>query len=180
MINLRKLIKFDNWLENFLSSCWKKLCSEMKNLMQKLWNSCFVRNKSKISSSEEILHVISNENEFETVNDLFVNNDSNDSSSNNFVLTVLFTCFTFLVAVFDVTTHQDKEQFRDFERKCQNADHCFIDSEISDSIYNWVNVSFEEKKFKLNESVENTKKSESSDSDNSLKISLLLMKNWLQ
>ena len=152
----------------------------MKDLTQKLWSSHSVRDESKISSSEEIHHVTSDENEFKTVNDLFVDNDSNDSSSNNFVSTALFMHSVSSVTVFDVTAHQDREQFRDSERECQSADHCFIDSEISDSVYDWVNVSFKEKKFRLNESVKNTEKSKSSDSDNSLKISLLSMKNWLQ
>ena len=152
----------------------------MKNLMQKLWDSHLMRNKLKIFFSEEICHVALNENESETVNDLLVDNDSNDSSSDNFVLTVLFMCFVSSVAVFNVTVCQDERQFRDSERECQSADHCFIDSEISDSVYDWIDISSEEKKSELNESAENTEKSESSDSDDSLKISLLLVKNWLQ
>ena len=152
----------------------------MKDLMQKLWDSHLMRNKSKISSSEEICHVASNENESETVNDLSVDNDSNDSSSDNFVLTVSFMCSVFSVTVLKATACQDREQFRDSKKKCQSADHCFIDSEVSDSVYNWINVSFEEEKSELNESVENTEKSKSSDSNDSLKISLLSVKNWLQ
>ena len=151
----------------------------MKNLTQKLWNSCSVKDKSKISSSEEIHHVTLNENEFKTVNDSFIDNDSNSNRSDDFMLTILFTHSAFLVIVFDVTAHQDREQFRDFKRECQSADYCFIDNEIFNSVYNWVNVSFEEKKSELNESAENTEKSESFDFDNSSKISLLLMKNWL-
>ena len=72
MINLRELIKFSDWLKDSLSSCQKKLCSEMKDLTQKLWNSCSMRDKLKISSSEEIHHVALNENESETVNDLLM------------------------------------------------------------------------------------------------------------
>ena len=79
MINLRELIKFNDWFRDSLSSHWKKLCSEIKDFMQKLWDSCSIKNKSKISSSEEICHVASDENEFEIMNDLFVNNDSNDN-----------------------------------------------------------------------------------------------------
>ena len=152
----------------------------MKDLMQKLWDSHFMRDKLKISSSEEICHVTSNENEFRIVNDSLIDNDSNSSSSDNFVSAVSFTHSVSLVTVFNMTVHQDKKQFRDSEKKCQSADHCFIDSEISDSVYDWINVSFKEKKFRLNESVENTEKSKSSDSNDSLKISSLSMKNWLQ
>ena len=94
-----------------------------------------MRNELKISFSEEICHVTLNENEFKTVNDLFIDNDSNSSSSNNFMLIASFMCSAFSVTVFDAIVHQDKEQFRDSERECQSADHCFIDSEISDSVY---------------------------------------------
>ena len=94
-----------------------------------------MRNKSKISSSEKICHVALNENEFKIVNDLFIDNDSNDSSSNNFMSATLFMCFAFSVAVFKVTAHQDRRQFRDFEKKCQSADHCCIDSEIFNLVY---------------------------------------------
>ena len=152
----------------------------MKDFTQKLWDSHLMRDKSKISSSEEICHVTLNENEFEIVNNLFIDNDSNNSSSNDFVSAASFTCFVLSVTVFNVTAHQDKRQFRDFERKCQSANHCFIDNEIFNSVYDWIDVSFKEKKFRLNESVKNTEKNESSDSDNSSKINLLLMKNWLQ
>ena len=107
----------------------------MKDLTQKLQNSCLMRNELKISSSEEIHHVTLNENESETMNDLFVDNDSNSSSSNNFMLTVSFTCSVFSVIVFNATVCQDERQFRDSERECQSADHCFIDNEISDSVY---------------------------------------------
>src|SRR5690625_1628 len=91
MINLRELITFDNQLENSLSSHRRELRSEMKNLTQKLRNSRLVRDESKISSSEEIRHVASNENEFERVNDSLVDNDSNDSSNDDFVSTASFT-----------------------------------------------------------------------------------------
>ena len=177
MINLRELIKFDDQLENFLSSHWKKLCNEMKDLMQKLWSSYSIRNKSKISSSEEICHVALNENEFKTMNDLFIDNNSNNSSSNNFMLVVLFMCSALSVTVLNVTVCQDKRQFKNFERECQSTNHYFINNEIFNSVYNWVNVFFKEEKSKLNESIKNTKKSESSDFNDSLKISLLLMKN---
>ena len=90
----------------------------MKNLTQKLWDSCSVKNKLKISFFEKIHHVTLNENEFKTVNDLSVDNDSNNSSSNNFVLATSFTCFALLVIVLNVTVYQDKEQFKDFEREC--------------------------------------------------------------
>ena len=75
----------------------------MKDFTQKLQNSHLMRDKSKISSFEEIHHVASNENEFKIVNDLFVDNDSNSSSSNNFMSAVLFTHFAFSVAVSEAT-----------------------------------------------------------------------------
>ena len=81
----------------------------MKNLMQKLWNSHFIKNELKISSSEEICHVALNKNEFKTMNNLFVDNDSNSSSNNDFMSTVLFIHSAFSVAIFDVTAHQDKK-----------------------------------------------------------------------
>ena len=180
MINLRELIKFSNWLENFLSSCWKKLCSEMKDFTQKLWNSCSVKNELKISFFEEICHVALNENESETVNDSLINNDSNSSSSNDFVSAASFTCSASSVAVLKITAHQNERQFRDFERECQSTDHCFINNEIFNSVYDWIDISFKEKKSELNESVKNTEKSESFDFNDSLKINSLLMKNWLQ
>ena len=152
----------------------------MKDLTQKLWNSHSVRDKLKISSFKEVHYVTSDENESETVNDLSVNNDSNSSSSNNFMSTVLFMHFVLSVIIFKMTAHQDRKQFKNFEKKCQSADHCFIDNKISNSVYDWINISFKKKKFELNESAENTEENKSSDSDNSLKISLLLMKNWLQ
>ena len=74
--------------------------------------------KSKISSSEEVCHVALNENESETVNDLFIDNDSNDSSSDNFMSAVLFMCSVFSVTVLKVTVCQDERQFRDSEREC--------------------------------------------------------------
>ena len=77
-----------------------------------------MRNESKISSSEEICHVALNENEFKTVNDLFIDNDSNDSSSDDFVLTALFMCSAFSVTVFKVTACQNREQFKNSEREC--------------------------------------------------------------
>ena len=52
------------------------------------------------------------------MNDLFIDNDNNNSSNDNFVLTVLFIHFAFSVAVFDVTVHQNKEQFKNFKREC--------------------------------------------------------------
>ena len=67
----------------------------MKNLIQKLQNFYFIKDESKISFFKEICHVTSNENEFKTVNDLFIDNDNNDNSSDNFMLIVLFTCFIF-------------------------------------------------------------------------------------
>ena len=94
-----------------------------------------MRNELKISSSEEIHHVASNENEFKTVNDSFIDNDSNSSSSNNFISAASFMCFTFSVTVFNATVCQDREQFKDFKKKCQSANHCFIDSEIFNSVY---------------------------------------------
>ena len=107
----------------------------MKDLTQKLQDSHSVRDELKISSSEEIHHVTLNENEFKTVNDLSVDNDSNSSSSNNFVSTASFTCSVLSVTVFNATAHQDRRQFRDSEKKCQSADHCFIDNEIFNSVY---------------------------------------------
>ena len=103
MINLRELIKFSDWFKDSLSSCQKKLYSEMKNLTQKLWDFCFIKDKSKISSSEKIYYVVLNENESETVNNSFVDNDSNSSNSNNFMSAVLFTCSVSSVAVFNTT-----------------------------------------------------------------------------
>ena len=50
------------------------------------------------------------------MNDLFVNNDSNDSSSNNFILTTLFTHFTFSITVSDVTVCQNERQFKNFKK----------------------------------------------------------------
>ena len=64
-----------------------------------------MRDKLKISSFEEIHHVALNENEFKTVNNLFVNNDSNSNSNDDFVSAVLFMCFVFLTIVFNVTAH---------------------------------------------------------------------------
>ena len=64
-----------------------------------------MRDKLKISFFEKICHVALNENESETMNDSFVDNDSNDSSSNDFVLTVLFMCSILSVAVLNVTAH---------------------------------------------------------------------------
>ena len=103
--------------------------------MQKLQDSHLIRNKLKISSFEKICHVTLNENESETVNNSFINNDSNDSSSDNFMLIASFTCSVFSVTVFDVIVCQDKEQFKDSKRKCQSADHYFINNEIFNSIY---------------------------------------------
>ena len=135
MINLRELITFDDRLENSLSSRRRELRSEMKDLTQKLRDSRLVRDESKISSSEEIRHVASNENEFKRVNDLFVDNDSNNSSNDDFVSTASFTRSALSAAVLDATVRQVEEQFRDFEEECQSADHYFIDSEIFDSVY---------------------------------------------
>ena len=64
-----------------------------------------MKNESKISSFEEICHVASNENESKTVNNLSVDNDSNDSSNDNFILIVSFMCFILLIAVLNVTAH---------------------------------------------------------------------------
>ena len=64
-----------------------------------------MRNKLKISSFEKICHVILNENEFKTMNNSFVNNDSNSSNSNNFILIISFMCFTLLVTVFNITVY---------------------------------------------------------------------------
>ena len=77
----------------------------MKNLMQKLQSSCSMRDKLKISSFEEICHVALNENEFKTVNDSFVDNDSNSSSNDNFVLTISFTHSVLSVAVSATTVY---------------------------------------------------------------------------
>ena len=64
-----------------------------------------MRNKLKISSFEKIHHVALNENKFKTMNNLFIDNDNNDSSSDNFMLTMLFTYFIFLIVVLDVTAY---------------------------------------------------------------------------
>ena len=94
-----------------------------------------MRDKSKISSSEEIHHVALNENESETVNDLSVDNDSNDNNSNNFMSAALFMHSVLSITVSEATVCQDREQFKNSERECQNADYCFIDSEIFNSVY---------------------------------------------
>ena len=77
-----------------------------------------MKNELKIFSFEEICHVASNENEFKTVNDLFINNDSNSSNSDNFMSAVLFTYFIFSITIFNVTVYQDRKQFKNFKRKC--------------------------------------------------------------
>ena len=64
-----------------------------------------MKDKSKIFLFKEIYHVILNENEFKTVNNLFVDNDSNSSNSDNFMLITSFMCFIFLVTVFNITAH---------------------------------------------------------------------------
>ena len=134
----------------------------------------------KISFFEKICHVALNENEFKTVNNLFVNNDSNDNNNNNFMLTTSFICFTLSVAVLNATVCQNERLFRDFKKKYQSVNYCFINNKIFDLIYDWVDISFKEEKFRLNKLIKNIKKSESSDFNNSLKISLLSVKNWLQ
>ena len=103
MINLRELIKFDNWFKNSLSSCWKKFYNEIKDLTQKLWSFHFIKDKSKISFFKKIHHVALNENEFKTVNDLFIDNNSNSSSNNDFMLIALFIYFALLVIVLNAT-----------------------------------------------------------------------------
>ena len=105
MINLKELIKFNDQLRNFLSSCQKKLCNKMKNLTQKLQDSYFMKNKSKISFFKEICYIALNENESETMNDLFIDNDSNSSSSDDFILIISFTYFALSVAVLNATAH---------------------------------------------------------------------------
>ena len=73
--------------------------------MQKLQSSYSMKDESKISFFKKICYVALNENEFKTMNDLSVDNDSNSSSSDNFVLTVLFMCFALSVAVFETIIH---------------------------------------------------------------------------
>ena len=77
-----------------------------------------------------------NENKSEIMNDSLINNDSNDSSNNDFVSTVSFTCSALSVAVLNIIICQNEEQFKDFKKKYQSVNHCFIDSKISDSVYN--------------------------------------------
>ena len=77
-----------------------------------------MRNELKISSFEEICHVVLNENEFKTVNNSLVNNNSNNSNNNNFMLTALFIYFALSVAVFNATAHQNKREFKNFKKKC--------------------------------------------------------------
>ena len=138
-----------------------------------------MKNKLKISFFEKICHVALNENEFKTVNNLFVDNDSNSSSNNNFMLIASFMCSIFSVTVFNVIVHQNKRQFKNFKKKCQSADHCFINNEIFNLIYDWVNISFKKKKSELNELIKNTEKSKSFNFNDFSKINLLSMKNWL-
>ena len=64
-----------------------------------------MKNELKISFFKKIHHVALNENEFKIVNDLLIDNDSNDSSNNNFILIALFTHFALSVAVLNATIH---------------------------------------------------------------------------
>ena len=64
-----------------------------------------MKNKLKIFFFKKICHVTLNENKFKIINDLFVDNDSNNSNNNDFVLTILFTHFTFLIIVSDTTIY---------------------------------------------------------------------------
>ena len=48
---------------------------------------------------------------------------------------MLFTHFIFLIIILNVTIYQDKEQFKDFEKKCQNVNYCFINNKIFNLIY---------------------------------------------
>ena len=66
---------------------------------------------------EKIHHVALNENEFKIVNNLFINNDSNSSNNDNFMLIALFTPFAFLITVFNVTICQNEKQFKNFKKK---------------------------------------------------------------
>ena len=74
----------------------------MKDLMQKLWNFYFIKDKLKISFFKEICHVALNENEFKIMNNLLINNNNNDNNSNDFMLTVLFMHSISSVTVFNV------------------------------------------------------------------------------
>ena len=67
-----------------------------------------MKNKLKISSFEKIHHIVLNKNKSKTMNDLLVNNNNNDSNSDNFVLTALFMCFISLIIVFNVTICQNE------------------------------------------------------------------------
>ena len=42
------------------------------------------------------------------MNDLLIDNDSNSSNSDNFMLIILFMCFIFLIAILNATTNKIK------------------------------------------------------------------------
>ena len=77
-----------------------------------------MRNELKISSFEKICHVASDENEFKIVNDSSVDNNSNSNNNNDFMLTASFMYSVFSVTVLNTTVHQNKRQFKDFEKEC--------------------------------------------------------------
>ena len=81
----------------------------MKNFMQKLQNSSFIKSELKISSFDKIHHVASDENEFKIINNLFINNDSNNSSNDNFVLITSFTHFVFFNHYFQCNCSSKQE-----------------------------------------------------------------------
>ena len=104
--------------------------------MQKFQSSYSMKNELKIFLFKKICHVALNENESETVNDLFINNDSNNSNSDDFVLIMSFMHSVLLITVFNITVCQNEKQFKDFKKKCQSADHYFINNKIFNSVYN--------------------------------------------
>ena len=77
-----------------------------------------MKNKLKIFFFEKIYYVALNENKFKIINDSFVNNDSNSSSSDDFMLIISFIYFVFLVTVLNVTVYQNRKQFKNFKKKC--------------------------------------------------------------
>lgn len=180
MVNLRGLIKFGDRLGDSLSSRRKELRSEVEGLTQKLRGSRPVRDEPKTSPPGEVRHVAPDEDGSGTVDDPPVDNDSNGSSSDDFVSAASSTRPAPPVAVSDATARQDGGQFRDSEGECQSAGHCSIDSGASDSVYDWVDVSSEGEESGLDEPAENTGESESSDSDDPSEVSPLPVEDWLQ
>ena len=64
-----------------------------------------MRDELKISLFKEIHHVALNKNESETVNNSLVDNDSNSSSNDNFMLITSFMHSIFSITVLKITAH---------------------------------------------------------------------------